>query len=303
MNGRELTAQDVEFNFHRLLGTGSGFTEPSETLTYGYMWPGVKVASVTATDESTVEFKLQEPALTILHAMLHENGSFIYPPEVIQEHGDANDWRNLVGTGPMMLTEWVEGSSWTWEKNPDYWGYDEKYPENRLPYVDRVRALKMVESATYLAALRTGKVDYLGFGFATRLNLEEADAIKRSNPEIALWPFGVFSNQALLTNPNKPPFDDIRVRHALEMALDHETVNDTYFKGLGVWKPEGFLGPTLKGYVTPFEEWPQEVKQFYTYDPAAVELTQASSPYFQTCLLYTSPSPRDRTRSRMPSSA
>ena len=25
--------------------------------------------------------------------------------------------------------------------------------------------------------------------------------------------------------------------------------------------------------------------------------------YFETCLLYTSPSPRDRTRSRMPSSA
>ena len=43
MNGRELTAQDVEFNFHRLLGAGSGFTEPSESLTYGYMWPGVKV--------------------------------------------------------------------------------------------------------------------------------------------------------------------------------------------------------------------------------------------------------------------
>ena len=80
MNGRELIAQDVEFNFHRQLGIGSGFTEPSETLTYGYMWPGVKVASVTATDKSTVVFKLEEPAITILHAILHEIGSFIYPP-------------------------------------------------------------------------------------------------------------------------------------------------------------------------------------------------------------------------------
>ena len=141
MNGRELTAQDVEFNFHRQLGLGSGFTEPAETLTYGFMWPGVKVESVTATDKSTVVFKLQEPALTILHAILNELGSFIYAPEVIKEHGDANDWRNLVGTGPMMLTDWVEGSSRTWKKNPDYWGYDEKYPENRLPYIDRLRAL------------------------------------------------------------------------------------------------------------------------------------------------------------------
>ena len=29
MNGRELTAQDIAYNFHRFLGLGSGFTEPS----------------------------------------------------------------------------------------------------------------------------------------------------------------------------------------------------------------------------------------------------------------------------------
>ena len=63
----------------------------------------------------------------------------MHAPEVaIEQHGDVADWRNLVGTGPFMLTDWVEGSSLTWVKNPDYWGHDEKYPENRLPYVDEV---------------------------------------------------------------------------------------------------------------------------------------------------------------------
>ena len=33
------------------------------------------------------------------------------------------------------------------------------------------------------------------------------------------------------------------------------------------------------------------------------ELVQVLEPMFSNCLLYTSPSPRDRTRSRMPSSA
>ena len=51
-----------------------------------------------------------------------------------EEHGNAEDWRTLVGTGSYLLTDWVEGSSLTYEKNPNYWGYDEKYPENRLPY-------------------------------------------------------------------------------------------------------------------------------------------------------------------------
>ena len=55
-----------------------------------------------------------------------------------------------------MLTDYVEGVSITYTKNPDYWGFDEKYPENRLPYVDEVRALYMAEESTSLAALRYG---------------------------------------------------------------------------------------------------------------------------------------------------
>ena len=61
-----------------------------------------------------------------------------------------------------MLTDWVEGTSMTHTRNPDYWGYDEKYPENRLPYIDRLRALILPEVATQLAALRSGKLDYIG---------------------------------------------------------------------------------------------------------------------------------------------
>ncbi len=156
MNGRELTAQDIEYNFHRITGMGSGFTEPSEFAI------GVEFESITATDKWTVVFKLKALNLGALARILDYYINYIYPPEVIKEHGDVTDWRNLVGTGPMMLTDWVEGSSVTWDKNPDYWGYDEKYPENRLPYIDQLRWLLMPEVATYMAALRTGKVDYIG---------------------------------------------------------------------------------------------------------------------------------------------
>ena len=82
------------------------------------------------------------------------------PPEVIEQHGDVRDWRNLVGTGPFMLTDIVEGASLTYTKNPDYWGYDEKYPENRLPYVDELTRLEIPEEATALAALRSGRIDF-----------------------------------------------------------------------------------------------------------------------------------------------
>ena len=104
MNGRELTAQDVEYNFHRVLGLGSGYTEPSEVVTFDN-WSEVNVESITATDKRTVVFKLKEPNLRVLAAILDDGSGFIYPPEVIEEDGHADDWRNLVGTGPMMLTD------------------------------------------------------------------------------------------------------------------------------------------------------------------------------------------------------
>ena len=251
MNGRELTAQDVEFNFHRQLGIGSGFTEPSETLTYGYMWPGVKAASVTATDESTVVFKLQEPAITILHAILHETGSFIYPPEVIQEHGDANDWRNLVGTGPMMLTEWVEGSSWTWEKIPDYWGYDEKYPENRLPYVDRMRALVMPEAVTQLAAMRTGQLDLLSW-LSPLSSLDQVESLQKTNPGIRIWPSAGASIYSVGLNVQVEPFDDIRVCKALQMAINLEEINNAYYRGYADIIPQGQLSRFVSEAVIQF---------------------------------------------------
>ena len=58
MNGRELTASDIEFNYHRLLGLGSGFSEPTP-----FSWTLPAVTSVTATDKSTVVFKLTRPDL------------------------------------------------------------------------------------------------------------------------------------------------------------------------------------------------------------------------------------------------
>ena len=61
----------------------------------------------------------------------------------------------------MELTDYVEGSSITWTKNPNYWGFDEKLPENRLPYVDEIVALIMPDSAARLAALRSGQIDML----------------------------------------------------------------------------------------------------------------------------------------------
>merc|ERR1711964_760758 len=112
-----------------------GFTEHSKPYWEPHM---DKFELVSAPDKYTVVFKQKKVDPTYLMTAIMQSVNFIYAPDVIKQHGDAKDWRNLVGTGPFMLTDYVEGSSLTFEKNPNYWGFDEKYPENRLPYVDKI---------------------------------------------------------------------------------------------------------------------------------------------------------------------
>ncbi len=267
MNGRELTADDVVYTFQRNTVQGDFTERPLKT----YEVINLPWESIEATDKYTVVFKLKEPYLGALKAILSDIQGWILPPEVIEQYGDYADWRNVVGTGSIMLTDYVEGVSITWDKNPDYWGYDPKYPENRLPYIDRLRLLYMPEEATRLSALRTGQVDIIHAGTAAVNTLDVVKSLQRTNPEVQVTGYYMRAVGSFSLNVHKPPFDDVRVRHALQMALDLETINDTYFGGYAKWEPMGMIGYALPEYYTPFEDFPEEVKQYYRYDPEGAE--------------------------------
>ena len=171
-----------------------------------------------------------------------------------------------------MITDYVLDSSITYKKNPNYWGNDPKYPENRLPYIDELRLLVMPEEATRMAALRAGKVDWVGLPHASEIKvIDQVESLARTNPEIVLAKNWTQSANSFGFSLNKEPFDDLRVRQAMQMALDHETINNTYFKGYGNWVPQGRLSSDFTGYTTPFAEWPEEVKKYWTYDPEGAE--------------------------------
>jgi peptide/nickel transport system substrate-binding protein len=269
MNGREFTADDVVFNLHRLLGLGE-FAEAGPSP-FTYQRPAGE--SVTATDRYTVVVKLPEPSAVALGQYLGVGLTYMNAPEVIREHGDVKDWRNLVGTGPYLLTDWTDGSSFTFQKNPDYWKDDEKYPGNRLPYIDEIQGLIILEEATYLAGLRTGKIDFLGFpvGVSDITSVEALDSLQKSNPEIVLQAWWDRSENSYAIDASKPPFDDVRVRRAMQMAIDLEGIDRSVYNGTSAWQPQGIIGEGVSGYFTPFDEWPEEVKAGYRYDPAAAE--------------------------------
>ena len=277
MNGRLLTAQDVEFTFHRMLGMGD-FTEAGPTPFGGAaLLNGIPFESITATDDATVVMKLKKPFLSAFHIITLDLFTYIMPPEVIKQYGDSKDWRNLSGTGPFLLTDVVEGSSETRTRNPDYWGHDEKYPQNRLPYIDELKYLMIPEEATRMSALRSGKIDLRGPSGGAITSIDTADSLRETNPDIVLYKQWFRSGNAFAANVRKPPFDDLRVRKALQMALDLETVAATYFKGEADPTPQGMIG--VKGYYIPFEEWPEEVKKGYRYDLEGAKQLLAEAGY------------------------
>ena len=130
----------------------------------------------------------------------------------------------------------------------------------------------MPEVATFISALRTGKVDWMGVLSGSKItSIDQVESLARTNPEIVLTEVWYRSDNSYGFSLKKEPFDDLRVRQAMNMALDHETIHATYFKGYGNWVPQGRLSSEMTGYTTPFAEWPEEVKKYYTYDPEGAE--------------------------------
>jgi peptide/nickel transport system substrate-binding protein len=295
VNGREFIASDVEFNWQRMLGLGSGYSKPStfySTTQYSL------IKSVTATDKYTVVFKLSEPSLSTLSSLLHPvTASNVLAPEAVKQWGDVNNWKRAIGTGPFILKDYVSGSALTYSKNPNYWGYDQRHTENKLPYSNEIKILIIPDMATTLAALRTGKLDLIGGGYSTAefLNLQQSESLKRANPELLQVDLPA-DGVNLDVRVDKVPFSDIRVRKALNMAINRNEIAKDYYGGAVDGMPYGLIGPALNGYYTPFDQWPQDVKDGYTYNPEGAKKLLADAGYpngFKTNIVASSTADQD----------
>ena len=280
VNGRPLTAHDVAYSWQRLLFGVDGGEPSPDCQAGGFDICTIKWESVTATDDSTVVFKLKEPALTALSRMLVGEHGFIVAREVVDQFGDIQDWRNVTGTGPYQLTDVLEGSSWTYVKIDDYWGFDPKFPENRLPYADKVEYIIVNDPAAITSLMRSGQADFIGFGLNSHLtSVDAAVNLKKTNPDLVLHPYAYRSETGIHWNNQNPPFNDIRVRQAINMAIDFEAIAENYMQGWGDPSPVGGVGKAVLGYFMPYEQWPEEVKQSYRYDPEAAKKLLAEAGY------------------------
>jgi peptide/nickel transport system substrate-binding protein len=151
VNGRELTSADIIFSLQRLCN------EPRAYVKLSY--PRLAAGTVfTAVDKYTVDIKMPPSEFADGMSQWFDRNHVI-APEVVQKYGSVVKWDLQVGTGPFLLTDYVESSSLTFAKNPNYWEKDPIGPGkgNQLPYVNGVKVLLITDSSTQQAALRTGQ--------------------------------------------------------------------------------------------------------------------------------------------------
>ena len=271
-NGREMTAADVVFHYNRLFGLGDGYTTVSPFLLTAPGFPDlISVTNPAGTND--VVFKWKTPNVISITGALQSPSivNSIDCPEVIKANTNASnlyitDWHKQVGTGPFIISDYVSGSSTTVVANPSYWGHDERYPQNQLPYIQKVSFLYITDQNTMLAGLRTGKLDYLD-----QVSITDSNNLKSTNPNILQIGLPLSTIYTIDPRNDKAPFTDLRVREALQMAINIPEIASTYYQGAADKIPGTLTTYAMGDWSYQYSDWPQSLKDTYTYNVAGAK--------------------------------
>jgi 4-phytase/acid phosphatase/peptide/nickel transport system substrate-binding protein len=211
-DGTPYNAQAVAWNYARQ-------KDPNNNCRCAFYIAGIN--SVEAKDELTVVFHLREPAVNVPALLsIPTANSVVQSPAAIEARGDDYN-RHPMGTGPFVLKSWAAGDRMVLERNPDYW-------DKGRPYLDRIVLRPLPDSQSRFASLLAGESDVV---YADEY---EADAIARARGNAALKVHEYVGTGASVAafNTEVAPFDDVRVRRALVMALDRKKMSQVLTNGL-----------------------------------------------------------------------
>lgn len=249
-DGTPFNADAVVFNFNRWMDKTNpyhkGDFEYFATMFGGLKGdPGFVIQDVKKVDEATVEFDLAHPFAPFL-ADLSMPAFAIASPKDIQDHnGDIS--HSPVGTGPFEFVSWTPNDKIVLKKNPNYW-------EKGLPHLDKVVFQVIKDNESRLNALRNGELDMM-----VGLNPSDTASVK-ANQNLQLFTLPSNNVGYLALNTQKKPFDDPRVRQAINMAIDKQALIDAYYNGQAV-PAASVLPPVMWGNDPSIQSYPVDTNK------------------------------------------
>ena len=261
-NGNDFTAEDVAYTFHRMLtvegGVNTEFIDQIKGADELLAGETDTLGGVEVVDDYTIKVTLKEPFAGFL-ASISSPGVSIYDSEATEAAGDqfGMDPAVTVGTGPFEFASWSFNNQLVLTRNEDYWK-----GASGLPGV----VIKIIpDTETQSMMFESGELDILDLDYAA----DSADRFTETYPDqIVQGPrVGIVY---FTMNFNKEPFQDVRVRKAVQMSIDRQAILDALYGGRGQVEqgifPHGLIG---------FNPDQEEIK----YDPEAAKALLAEAGY------------------------
>lgn len=279
-DGSPVTAEDVAFSINRVVDPATaspGQSFYSSLAGYDAVVNGKakEVSGVKVHDAHTISFTLTEPNVVFLQVLAMNFSNIVSKKAVAKYPHDVA--HHPFGSGAFYLESWRPGNEIVFKKNPHYF-------RPGIPYLDEIRFELGIDSLTAYFKLLRGEVDLLGDNIpGSQL------AVVRSNPRYKkqLVVGHPLETSYITLNTQMKPFDDVRVRRAINMAIDKEAIVRV-INGRG--KPTNqVLPPAMPGYDPTYKGYP--------YDPTKAKQLLADAGYkdgFETELysMNSDPNPR-----------
>ena len=261
MAARELVAQDVAYSFNRLMAS------PKRTADYLD-----HILRIEAPERHKVVFYFKHFHEDWAGRFGFGTYSSIYPKEVVD--AGIGDWRKANGSGPFQIAEYIGGNSQNYVKNPLYWGKERiGGQEYNLPFLDRVSIRIMKDESARYAALRTGRLDIL-----QSITWSAAEELKKNAPHLKWARWLQHGSAYIAMRTDTKPFTDVRVRRALNMAVNKQEIVSSFYGG----NAEVFAypqHPDYGAYFEPLSSMPESIKELYVYNPDKAKKLLAEAGY------------------------
>lgn len=249
----ELSADDVVFSLKRQFDPKNPYNKVGGAYEY---WSAMDmdniVKDVVKVDKYTVKIFLKKKEAPFIANMAMDFASIVCKDfaDQLSKEGKAEDLNRLaIGTGPFKLVKWIKDDRMIFSANESYW--------DGKPYVKRLIFKVIPNSSVRAAELKTGSINIMDFP-----NPEEVTELAK-NPKIKLVRQEGLNVGYLSMNIDKKPFDDVRVRQAINYAINKEAIVKAIYAGLGK-VAKNPIPPTMWSYnnnIKDYEYNPQKAKE------------------------------------------